>query len=645
MWFSLFVVVLILAITFYQGLLGAFSAAINFFLAVLAAALAFGLYEDVYYSYLIDRQPDDGRGIALMGIFIVSLLVMRVIFDLLIKDNMHFSIYVDRVVGGIFGFLSAMIIIGTLAVGIQMLPFPYRWLGFNRYALYDADSGSPVDLTPKDDKEKEEDLLAQLDMTKVHMERKNLWLNPDGFTLALVSHLSDNALASSNSFARTNQTLLDDIHWVRFNHLGQKTNMARKADAISVQACWELPEDALFTQNRLPKERKIELVQSSKGGDKVQAGHRLIAVRAKLTADASDDGGGSFRFSTGQVRLVTKGSGGRTASYYLTGVNAGPEVANPKDRTSELYYRLPEGDAATRQGGDIDFVFELPKEAEPWFIEFRKNARAEIRGVDAESPLRKIQPKGAKKGNTKAGANDDADTDGKNTGGKEANGGNSNSAKPKPKVNMHTGNDAGAEGREGGRTKRYSADEEGSFFSNDLPLELTGYNKDTIETQSDKVLGGQGRLTAKLNAADDSPIKGNEPALKTFDVPSDKRLLHVSVRRLQPHSTLAQAMDFARQLGNVSVKDADGREYPAIGTWGIATVGRDRVFELVYYDQIMIDGSSAPPKLDVIRRGNMENNYALYYLFHIPPGKKIVRFMTPNSSGIDLTSANLVAPQ
>jgi hypothetical protein len=104
-------------------------------------------------------------------------------------------------------------------------------------------------------------------------------------------------------------------------------------------------------------------------------------------------------------------------------------------------------------------------------------------------------------------------------------------------------------------------------------------------------------------------------------------------------------MDFARQLGNVSVKDADGREYPAIGTWGIATVGRDRVFELVYYDQIMIDGSSAPPKLDVIRRGNMENNYALYYLFHIPPGKKIVRFMTPNSSGIDLTSANLVAPQ
>ena len=39
MWFSLFVVVLILAITFYQGLLGLFSSVINFFLAVLAAAL------------------------------------------------------------------------------------------------------------------------------------------------------------------------------------------------------------------------------------------------------------------------------------------------------------------------------------------------------------------------------------------------------------------------------------------------------------------------------------------------------------------------------------------------------------------------------------------------------------------------------
>ena len=40
MWFSLFVTVLILTITFYQGLQGLFSALINCVLAILSAVLA-----------------------------------------------------------------------------------------------------------------------------------------------------------------------------------------------------------------------------------------------------------------------------------------------------------------------------------------------------------------------------------------------------------------------------------------------------------------------------------------------------------------------------------------------------------------------------------------------------------------------------
>ena len=53
MWFSLLVVVLVLAITFYQGLQGIFSALIICILTILSAALAFGLYEDLYFAQLI----------------------------------------------------------------------------------------------------------------------------------------------------------------------------------------------------------------------------------------------------------------------------------------------------------------------------------------------------------------------------------------------------------------------------------------------------------------------------------------------------------------------------------------------------------------------------------------------------------------
>jgi hypothetical protein len=96
MWLSLFALVLILATTFYLGIQGTFSALIMCILTVLSAALAFGMYETVYYSFLIDKQPEHGRAIALMAVFIPTLLVLRVIADQLITGNMQFHPYVDR---------------------------------------------------------------------------------------------------------------------------------------------------------------------------------------------------------------------------------------------------------------------------------------------------------------------------------------------------------------------------------------------------------------------------------------------------------------------------------------------------------------------------------------------------------------------
>lgn len=637
MWFSLFVVVLILAITFYQGLLGAFTATINFFLTVLAAALAFGLYESVYFEFLLDRQPDDGRGIALMAIFIVSLLVMRVIVDLLIKDNMHFPVHVDRAVGGVFGFFTAMIIIGMLTVGIQMLPFPHQWLGFSRYAMFDADTGEPISLTPEEDSDRtERDILATLDMSKVNLVRRNIWLNPDGFTVALVSHLSDNALAGENQFGRLNPTFLDDLFWTRFSQTGQRTTVARSREAIRVEGCWVLPEDALYVAERTDNGKTISFSPPSGNEHKPETGHRYLMVRANITSDGADDGS-TYRVNTGQVRLFTRDSG-RVAVYHLAGVNE-PNVVSPESWKQDFYYRLSPGESVVRSVNKFDFVFEVPEGEEPWFIEFRRNARAIVQGVQEGTAPHSFAPPAAvdlykrRSGNAKAESTRD-------------NGGSTQQPAPRPRreINRHTdAGRAGDEARGGGRTRRYSSDLVGSFFSDELPFELTDYTANSIDTRSGRVIGGQGYLTAKLDE-NDEPIPGRRPALKTFDVPSNMRLLQLSVRRLHPHSTLAQAMDFARQLGTVHVEDEQGRSYPAVGTWGIATVGGERVFELVYYDETTRIGSSAPPKLDIIRRGQMTSDYALYYLFHIPPGKRIVRFLVPRSNGEDLTAANLVAP-
>jgi len=641
MWFSLFAAVLILAITFYQGLLGLFSSVINFFLAALAAALAFGLYEDVYFTYLIDRQPDFGRAIALMAIFIISLLVMRVIVDLAIKDNMRFSLYVDRLGGGAFGFFFAMIVIGTAAVAIQMLPFPHEWLGFSRYALFEADSGEAVSLTPEEERQTEADMLAKLDVGNLNFVRKSIWFNPDGFTLALVSHLSENALAGSNSFGRINPDLLDELHWARFNTLGQKTDMARKLDAIQVQACWELPEDQTFFRSADEDKRnqdKITLVESSSTEDRLPAGFRWLAVRVKLSPDATDDGT-NCRFTANQVRLVTRSPGGRTQSHYLLAIDAfNVQNSNPLER---VFYRLAPAQSIARPLGRAEFVFEVPEDAEPWFIEFRRNARAGIRGIDEEAPPLLDTAGG---GGSKKNANQ------QESGGPQRNKHRDDGQSGRPGTGgtrdvNRTGNPGATDGRIG-RVARVHSDLEGSFWGTELPFELTSYAANGVEVQGDRIIGGGGRIVARLDADnDDEPIKGSQNPIRRFDVPRDQRLLHLSVTRLQPGSLYGQVKDFAAQNQNVYVEDSDLKRHPAVGMWAIATVGRERLLEICFFDETTRMSSAAVPKLDRIRRDNLRNNYELYYLFEVPPGTKIEKFINPNGREESYGSVELVAPR
>ncbi|MCL2329955.1 MAG: CvpA family protein [Phycisphaerae bacterium] len=637
MWFSLFAAALILAITFYQGLLGLFSAAINCLLTILAAALAFGLYEDVYYNYLLTSQPDEGRAIALVGIFVVSLAIMRVIVDLVIKDNMKFPIYADRIAGGVFGLFTALTIIGVLAAGIQMLPFDHQFLGFSRYAMVDASTGAPISLTSKDEKETQAGTPAKADLNTVRFSRRNLWLNPDGFAVAVASYLSDNALAGPNRLSYVHPELLDEEHWSRFTLQGQNIVTARKADAITVEACWELPSKSLLVvQESKDAKSKSVLSAATESKDKVPEDHKLIAVRAKLSSDANDDSS-TLRFTTEQVRLFAK-TGDRMKSYGLVGINATPEnLAGVA--TKDIFYRLQEGQTVARNSGSpFNFVFEIPKDAEPSHIVFRRNARADV-NVAADAPKKPLFA-GAKVPES-TNKNNSTGNSGNTTGSGSS--GNPSGSGVRDGVKLH---DSNSKKSTGGRTQRYVTDEDGSFFDDKLPFEspLTQYTLENCEVGSDKIIGGTGSLIAQLDGQY-VPIQGSKTALKFFDVPADKRLLQLSVRRLQPGSLYGQVLDFVGQLANFSVRDDKGNTYRAIGTWGIATVGREQIFELVYYDQIAQDGRTAPAKLNSIRRDNMQTNYALYYLFQVPPGAKIVSFVRPRGGNIDLTAQNLVAPK
>ena len=119
---SIIVTILVLAVAFYQVIQGLFSSLIMTILAILCALLAFSSYEPMAAAILYTRQAATADAIALVALFILPLLGLRILTDKLISGNVVFGPWADRIGGGALGLVTGMIMIGVFMVAFQMLP-------------------------------------------------------------------------------------------------------------------------------------------------------------------------------------------------------------------------------------------------------------------------------------------------------------------------------------------------------------------------------------------------------------------------------------------------------------------------------------------------------------------------------------------
>lgn len=630
MWLSLFTVVLILTITFFQGLQGLFSALITCVLTVLAAGLAFGFYEDLYFAQLIQYQPDHGRAIALMAIFFLSLLILRVLFDILIQGNMQFPLYVDRIGGGVLGFMTAMLMVGMLAIGLQMLPFGPSFLSFTRYALVD-ENGQALAPDPEDKNSSVQSFRANLDWSHVRHRRRNIWLNPDGFTAAFMSHLSDNALQGQNRLSRTYPDLLRSMYNARSSPYRASRHTVNP-NAMRVTGYWDMPPKSFYIRQQVEVEgtgrrmnKALKLVLDE---EPVEPGLKMIVVRAGLDIGAADSDR-VHRFTTEQFRLVAMSRrDGPTEEYFLAGINF---------EQAPRWIRLYRGECVNRnpQGSmKLDLVFEVPDRPEfkPLFLEYKQNARVAFRASmnkNEEKP-----PPLAPESQTK--------TPGRRQPGRP---GDRPPPAPPPGSNDNNTNRPGAQAPptpSQGRISSLGPARKESTFGDRLPFTLTDYGGSEIAV-SDGTLRGARQLYAELNG-DWTPLTGNRKPIQALEVPDGSRLLQLSVEKLQPQSWLGQI--YGGIIGTVRdfyLIDESGKEYMPVGSYAMAVVSGKAMFELIYLDE-SARGFARLPKFKRIRPEHMKGNYALYFLFHVPPGTRAVKVHTGRKD-VDLREFDLVAPQ
>lgn len=175
-----------------------------------------------------------------------------------------------------------------------------------------------------------------------------------------------------------------------------------------------------------------------------------------------------------------------------------------------------------------------------------------------------------------------------------------------------------------------------------MPVTLTDYTRHP-GTEISAGTFVDGHLLAYVDQQDG----GTKPEIARFEVPDDKRLLHLNTEQLQGRSGLGKIISQTVQtLQNYFVTDDNGNRYKVVGKYAEADVNGRRVWEFQYFSS-PAGSIGGLGKFDKIQSRHLTGDYRFSLLFLVDPGVRIVSFSTGGSATRqeDLESENLIAPE
>ena len=611
MWLSLLLLVLVVLIVIRQASYGLFRTFIMTVLTVCCAGLAFGTYEWIVNRWIASLwpgetlSPDFMLPVALGVTFAVPLLILHLVFDRLVRRTCVMPGLVDRVGSAACGFVTGFIMVGVLAVCLQMIPFSGSFLGYSRVA-----ASLPQQIRPHDAQPPAGDGAEN-----------NLWLSPDRFAVGVASVVSTGVLSGSHSFLEHNPDHVQTVGWVGATH----AEVSRYAPPNSVSFVRSETVDAVYRFT--PSEARSE---DRPKYDRIppEVGYEFRMVRVQLGREARDVRK-THNFALRQFRLVGQSADGKSyQQYHPIAIQQEDEaevvtrhVQERKVRgslwpvTSDVY--VPR--AADNQ---VEVVFKVPVGFRPSFLEYKRGARVSLSFGDRAPAAPAARRRRRTDATTPAPATPDESA-------------TASASQPPPgRRERRTRGDSG----EGARARAVAAGGGRSRFSDELPMTLRSYRRSpNAEVSRDTLVNGH------LSGQVDRQANGRNPVVSKFNVPSDKRLLQLSATRLQARSIPGQALSRAiTTVQNYYVEDDRGNRYPLAGKYAIATVRGREYVEIQYFT----GPGERVGTFSRIDESELKADEELVLLFLVDPGVRIVSFSSGSETAgkEDLTGDNLVAP-
>jgi hypothetical protein len=305
---SIIIIAVVGGIAYFHYAQGLFGATISTTIAIIAACLAVGYHENLVNALLGGAVGDYATAGALVAIFALVYIILRVIADKALPGNVRLPLMVDRIGGAVMGLIAGLFTAGIVALTAQALPFGPTVGGYARYTL---ESSRDVTVTPTGQSRAQDmTVLEQLDEdTFVPEKQKKLIIPVDDMVLSFVQKMSDGgSLAGARSLQSIHPSYPDELFAQR---LGVQVGAKRTAFNGKGKGQVSVPDDGVFvvTQDLTKNQVDAELndlhgreVNWKKSGKDVQ-----LVVRVMFTKDAAD-ADGNVRVSPASVRLVAGGN-------------------------------------------------------------------------------------------------------------------------------------------------------------------------------------------------------------------------------------------------------------------------------------------------------------------------------------------------
>jgi hypothetical protein len=319
--FNIAILLLFAGIVYFHWVQGMLTAVTSMVMAIVASMIAVGYHEVIVNNYLAGAMADYAHGLVISTLFAVVYIVGRLLFDQLVPGNTRVPLYMDKIGGAACGAVAAIFALGTLSIGVQMMPFYSSILFFDRF---DSENrpGPNMSLPGKSQMVSTEVAGAlKVDGDVIDQGGGGLMLPVDMWVQSFVGFQSSRgALRGNSNFNDVHPNLVMQLYNQRLGvQPGAKRsamNLQENKKEFSVAQLFELK--SLWQLDSEFKEIRTTETYVASSELKLTGSQVALVVRAQFTNDAADKDG-VVRLSPGSVRLVAGPLGGERKNYYPVG--------------------------------------------------------------------------------------------------------------------------------------------------------------------------------------------------------------------------------------------------------------------------------------------------------------------------------------